>query len=42
MNIVLPGCFSFKQELSILFDYVKDELTSLLYHIYEIERVLNF
>jgi hypothetical protein len=41
MYSMLPGCYSFKDELKIFLLWFKEQTDALILKIYELERMLN-
>ena len=41
MNIVLPGCYSFKEEFQMFLSFFKEEVDSLIYKIYKLDSDLR-
>ena len=36
-----PGCYSFRDEIKLFLTWFKDQVESLIFKIYELERLMN-
>ena len=39
---MLPGCYSFRQEIGLFLAWFKEQADALLLKVYEFDRMLNF